>query len=149
MLVMKLMRFKILYSRAKFGTAPKNEALGIWLGGCWEVCWADCPLLAGWGIFPCTGGVGCCCCCCGCCCCWAGGGAAWFWGDVGFCNIFKRQVGHVCWRWNHDRKQAAWKIWLHGSFLAPAIYYSTDKNYFEIYWSKRIKHYLNSFLPDK
>jgi len=31
--------------------------------------------------------------------------------------MFKRHVGHVCWRWNQERKHAVWKIWLHGNFL--------------------------------
>lgn len=30
-----------------------------------------------------------------------------------------RQVGQVCWRWNQERRQEAWKMWPQGSFLAP------------------------------
>lgn len=36
-----------------------------------------------------------------------------------------RQVGHVCWRWNQDRRQVTWNMWLHGSFLQvpfPSIF---------------------------
>lgn len=29
-------------------------------------------------------------------------------------------MGHVCCRWNHERRQSAWNTWLQGSFLAPA-----------------------------
>ena len=58
------------------------------------------------GICGCWGG----CCCCGACC----------PGDADSRDILstsRRQVGHVCWRWNHERRQLVWKMWLQGSFL--------------------------------
>ena len=63
--------------------------------------------------WPCTGCCWCWCwCCCRCCCCCPRT-------PVGGWRISIRQVGQVCWRWNHDRKQLVWKIWLHGSLLQP------------------------------
>lgn len=35
-------------------------------------------------------------------------------------STFSRHVGHVCCRWNHNRRHAAWNMWLQGSFFAPA-----------------------------
>ena len=40
----------------------------------------------------------------------------------------RRQVGHVCCRWNQDRRHAAWKIWPHGSFFALKYHLVTKKN---------------------
>jgi len=58
---------------------------GIWLNGFW--------LSAG-------GCAGCCGCggCCGCCC-WAAGVGR------GMRSTSSLHVGHVCWRWNHERRQ--------------------------------------------
>lgn len=59
---------------------------------------------------------------------WGAGAAPWSWFGglvslrvvVGL-KIFRRQVGQVCWRWNQDRKQAVWNMWLQGSFLLADI----------------------------
>ena len=54
----------------------------------------------------------------GCCCCWGGWG--WGGGTVlgwGIRNTSILQVGQVCCRWNQERRQLVWKMWLHGSFL--------------------------------
>lgn len=59
----------------------------------------------GWGTFCCC----CTCCCCCCCCCVCCGRV--------IRNTSMRHVGQVCWRWNQDLKQLAWKMWLHGNFL--------------------------------
>lgn len=29
---------------------------------------------------------------------------------VGVRRMFSRQVGQVCWRWNHDRRHVVWNI---------------------------------------
>ena len=67
------------------------------------------------------GGCGGCGCCWGCCCWFCGCGwfAAWFGVSVGLrlVNTSSRHVGQVCCRWNHDRRQCVWKMWLQGSFL--------------------------------
>lgn len=54
-------------------------------------------------------------------------GFAWFafgsfWtlavaGRVVVRKMLSRHVGHVCWRWNHDRKQAVWNMCPHGNFF--------------------------------
>ena len=37
--------------------------------------------------------------------------------EFGLRRISKRQVGQVCCRWNHDRKQTVWNMWPQGSFF--------------------------------
>lgn len=34
-------------------------------------------------------------------------------------STLSRHVGHVCCRWNHSRRHAAWNMWLQGNFFAP------------------------------
>ena len=70
---------------------------------------------AGWGAW---GGVGRTLAAAAAACCAPPAGA---WLEPGVRRTSKRQVGHVCCLWNHDRKHVAWKMWLHGNFLAPEI----------------------------
>jgi hypothetical protein len=52
---------------------------------------------------------------------WAAAAAApAFWGCA-VCNTSSRHVGHVCCRWNHDRRHNVWNMWLHGSRFAPEV----------------------------
>lgn len=36
---------------------------------------------------------------------------------IGVRKMFSRQVGQVCCRWNHDRRQVVWKMCPHGNFF--------------------------------
>ena len=40
---------------------------------------------------------------------------------IGCLSTSIRHVGQVCWRWNHERKQFVWNMWLHGSFLHVVV----------------------------
>lgn len=46
-------------------------------------------------------------------------------------STLSRQVGQVCCRWNHNRRHAAWNMWLQGSFFAP-IDINSELIYIEI-----------------
>lgn len=46
--------------------------------------------------------------------CGAGAGVL---GAEGVRRMLRRHVGHVCCRWNHERRHDVWKMWLHGSFF--------------------------------
>lgn len=63
------------------------------------------------------------------------GGRPAFWGGIcgggaaaagvgcgsGARSTFRRHVGQVWCRWNHDRRHDTWKMWLHGNFFAPEM----------------------------
>lgn len=53
------------------------------------------------------------------CCGGAAGGAGWAGCGRGAWIMSMRHVGQLCWRWNHERRQLLWKMWLQGSFLQP------------------------------
>ena len=65
-----------------------------------------------------------CCCCCSPLLTWAlalAASATGVWVGLGMRRTSSRHVGHVCWRWNQERRQLVWKMWLHGSFLQDVV----------------------------
>lgn len=68
--------------------------------------------IPGWGPAPAAAPPGC-----------AGGGPALLlaacccWVPGGVWRMLRRHVGHVCWRWNQERRHDVWKMWLQGNFF--------------------------------